>query len=186
MEYVTPKQAKQIFKVTDKTLRRWEKKGKITSTRTEGGHRRYKIHRGKINKNKRGKQIIYARVSSGKQKEDLERQINYLKRAFPKHILVTDIGSGINFNRKGFKAILEELFTYNIEEVVVTSQDRFARFGFDFFEFLFKKFDSKIHVINEKQIKTAEQELSEDIISIITVFTARYHGRRKYNIHTKN
>jgi predicted site-specific integrase-resolvase len=90
------------------------------------------------NKSKTGKHtIIYARVSSSKQSQDLKRQEKYLKTKYPTAELKSDIGSGLNYKRTGFRAILQSLFKGNIKEVVVAHKDRFTRFGFEFFEWLF-------------------------------------------------
>ncbi len=175
MNYVSPKIACKIYGVTDQTLRRWAKEGTIEYINTFGGHHRYKIQVDDVNKRK----IIYARVSSSKQKDNLLNQVNYLKNKFPDHELITDIGSGINFKRKNFNLIISELIKGNVAEVVVSSRDRFVRFGYEFFNDLFNKYNSKLTSINTIKI-TAHEEFVEDIISIITVFTAKYHGSRKY------
>lgn len=185
MEYVTPKQAKKIYNVSDITLRRWEDNGKIKSIRTEGGHRRYIIHK-KPKPNQPRRKIIYARVSSQKQNTDLQKQRRLLEERYPGYEVITDIGSGINFKRKGFNTILDQLFEHNIEEVVVASNDRFSRFGFEFFQSMFTKFNATLTSLDSKQVKSFEQELSQDLIAIVTVFSAKYHGKRKYNLHAKD
>lgn len=175
--YVTPKRAEKIFGVSENTLRRWADNGEIEIITTNGGHRRYKIP--KDNKPKR--KIIYARVSSQKQEKDLVRQINFLKERFSDYEVIKDIGSGINFKRKGLRTILEQLFEGNIREVVVYSKDRLARFGIELLEFLFEQFGAKLIYYNTTEDEqTPEQEFSEDIMAIISVFTARYYGSRKY------
>lgn len=182
MQYVSPKQASEIFNVSEQTLRRWEEEGQIEAQKTHGGHRRYKI----IFPNKEGTKFIYARVSSRKQSNDLERQVKFLKDKYKGYEVITDIGSGINFKRKGFKSILEQLFEKNVSEVVVAYSDRWSRFGFEFFQWMFYQHGAQLISISEKQNKSETEELSEDLMSIITVFTARYYGQRKYNILTKN
>ena len=176
--YVDTPTAKKYYGVSKDTLRRWSKKGKIDFIRTKGNHRRYFVP----DKQERTiKRIIYARVSSAKQKEHLKNQIEFLTKKFPDYQLISDIGSGINFERRGLKTILEQLFERNIKEVVVASKDRFTRFGFSLFEFLFNKFGAKFAVINSGKCKSDEQELTENLLSIVTVFTAKYYGKRKYN-----
>lgn len=181
MEYVKPKEASKYFNVSENTLRVWSSQGKIKYTTTKGGHRRYCIN----DEPKETKQIkvIYSRVSSKKQHEDLQRQTEYLKTKYPEHTIVTDIGSGINFQRKGFKRILEGVFKGNISEVVVAHKDRFTRFGYSLFEWIFKQHHSTLICDKEEdkeEDKEPENELTEDLMSIITVFTARYYGKRKY------
>ena len=182
MVYVSAKEAQKHYGVSIDTLRNWANKGQVETFRTQGGHRRFFIPEGTS-----GRKIIYARVSSSKQSNNLDNQIKFLKERYPTHELVTDIGSGINFKRKGFTKILDDLFAHNVEEVVVTSKDRLYRFGNELIEYIFKKFGGRLRVINtiEYESKTPNEELAEDLLSIVTVFTARYHGSRKYKKGTK-
>jgi predicted site-specific integrase-resolvase len=100
--YADPEKAAKHYNVTQTTLRRWDNNGKIKTIRTKGNHRRYYIPKDNTN----GQKIIYARVSFKKQESNLQNQIKYLKKLYPKYELVSDIGSGINFKRTGFKRIL--------------------------------------------------------------------------------
>lgn len=177
--YVKPKEASKYFNVSENTLRTWASTGKIKYNTTEGGHRRYIINTPEPIRESEYKKIIYARVSSKKQGDDLTRQSNYLKSKYPEHILITDIGSGINFERSGFKRILEGVFNGGIQEVVVAHKDRFSRFGYSLFEWIFKQHNSKL-ICDTESNSDENQELSEDLMAIITVFTARYYGKRKY------
>jgi predicted site-specific integrase-resolvase len=102
----------------------WAEEDKVNHIKTEEGHQRYRI--GELATCNR-RNIIYARVSPRKQEGDLQRQIDYLRRKYPNHEIVKDIGSGLNFKRLGFKKILDELFKGNIKEVVVASSDRWCR-----------------------------------------------------------
>ena len=176
MALLSPKDAAVHYGVTPETLRDWSNQNLVEHIWTEGGHRRYVIK-----ENKDGRKIVYARVSSAKQSDDLTRQVRFLSRKYPSYDIVKDIGSGINFKRPGFKTILEQLFRKNIKEVVVTSSDRFARLGAkDFFEWMFEYFGAKLTILNTKNSKSSSEELAEELFEIITVFTARYHGKRKY------
>jgi predicted site-specific integrase-resolvase len=176
--YVSSKQAQEHYNVTEQTLRVWANKNNIKYTKTKGGHRRYYIEDTQeptfnpIN-------VIYARVSSRKQRGDLDRQSSFLQRKYPEYQLITDIGSGINFNRKGFKKVLEGVFEGRIKTVVVAHRDRFTRFGFDLFKWIFQKQNS-ILLCDQESLEESTNELTEDILSIITVFTARYYGKRQY------
>lgn len=174
MSYVSAKEAKEIFKVSEQTLRRWSNENKIKTRLTKGGHRRYFVPDNSKEK------IIYCRVSSSKQKEDLKRQIAYMRRKFPEYEVISDIGSGINFKRKGFISLLQRVIKGDVSEVVVTFTDRLSRFNYDFFEWLFQQFGCRIISLNKTKESSPEQELSEDIMSIITTFAAKYHGSRKY------
>jgi predicted site-specific integrase-resolvase len=183
-KYVTPEYARKYYDTSDNTLRKWEKEGKLEAIRIgpAGKHRRYKI---KIeNENENGntnnkEKICYARVSSKEQKEDLERQVTVLRDKYPNHKIIKDIGSGINFKRKGFKTLLQQAINGNIEEVVVTNKDRLCRFGFELVESIISASNGKIVVLYNHE-KTQEQELVEDVITILTVFSSRLHGRRSH------
>ena len=174
--YVSSSKAQEIYKVSEQTLRDWANQDKIGFITTQGGHRRYSVVEPKKNR----KNIIYARVSSKKQEDDLERQVKYLKKRYPNHEIIKDIGSGINPKRLGFKHILEQLFKANIEEVVVSTGDRFSRFGTELFDWIFEQFGAKLTIHRNRKHKTSQEELAEDLMEIITVFSARYYGRRKY------
>jgi predicted site-specific integrase-resolvase len=117
-------------------------------------------------------------VSSKKQEVNLKNQIKYLKGKYPKYKVVSDVGSGINYKRAGFKWILQQLFKGNIKEVVVASKDRFSRFGFDLFEWIFSEFGAVLKSASQYE---EDEDFVGDIMEIFTVFTARYHGRRRYN-----
>lgn len=123
--------------------------------------------------------IVYCRVSSKKQAGDLSRQIKYVQKKYPKHRIITDVGSGINFKRKGLQEILELAMQKNLKEVVVAYKDRLARIGFDLIKFIIEENGGKIVVLNKNEV-SEETEFAEDIISIITVFSAKYYGSRKY------
>lgn len=174
-------QASKALGVTIQTLRRWADAGKIDYTRTKGGHRRYDLSPPKTISD--GRKIIYARVSSKKQSADLERQVEFLKARYPDYEVIKEIGSGINYERPHFKGILEQLFSRDISECVISSRDRFARYG-GFFEWLFKKFGAKLSVV--QQDEDPDESLAADLMEVITVFSARYHGRRKYKDRKKS
>ena len=174
--FVSSKEASKYYKVTGTTLRRWADEGKIEFKRTEGNHRKFKIEENEESINLK-KNIIYARVSSSKQEEDLQRQIALLKTAYPEYEVISDIGSGINFERKGFRKLLEQVFSGNIEKIAITYKDRLTRFGFDLLEWICQKHGVEFMVMSNTENKEREQELAEDLMSIITVFTSRYYGR---------
>ena len=174
-------EAAEFYNISISNLRKWAREGLIETQQTKGGRYNYIIHNAEeqcpeqIQEN-----IIYARVSSKKQQDDLQRQIIKLQRSFPNFTLISDIGSGINFKRKGFKKIMELLFQRKIKKVVVAHKDRFARFGFDFFQWIFEEFDATLEILQE-HTKSSNEELADDLMEIITVFAARYHGKRSYN-----
>ena len=127
---------------------------------------------------------IYTRVSSRKQYDDLERQIEFIKSQKPEYNtsykLISDIGSGINFKRQGLNTILDSCMQNNIGEVVIAHKDRLSRFGFDLIKLIIEKAGGKITIINDEQNKSTEQELAEDLLSIINIYSFRQMGKRKY------
>jgi putative resolvase len=127
------------------------------------------------------RKICYCRVSSNKQKEDLKRQISIMKQMFPLHEIISDIGSGLNFNRKGLIEIIDGAINGDIEEVIITYKDRLARFGYELIEHIINKYSKgKIIIINKKEEETPIEEVTKDIISIMNVYTAKINGLRKY------
>jgi predicted site-specific integrase-resolvase len=132
--------------------------------------------------------FIYGRVSTRKQVDDLSRQLEYLKRPeYASYGVITDIASGINFKRKGLSTILDSCLQGRIGEVVIAHRDRLCRFGFDFIEQLVTRAGGKITVLTNCEDKTSEQELTEDLLSIIHVFSCRQMGKRSYaNRKSKN
>lgn len=185
-----PKELSTLLGVTTQTLKEWENEGKIEAIKTPGGHRRY-IH--KIIKAKNlesdqstNRKYIYARVSSHKQKEDLQRQVAMLQEKYPDFEIVQDIASGINFRRRGLITILDQVFAGNVSTVVVAHRDRLTRFGYDLFQYVFEKFNVSLEVVSDDDIKEPTTELAKDLLSIVTVFTARYHGSRKYKVLQEN
>jgi len=158
-----------------------DKNKKIDTIRTQGNKRLYNLNKYiRENSNffieeQKTKKICYCRVSTINQKGDLERQINFLQEKYPGHEIISDIGSGINFKRKGIKTILELSNCGLLEEVVVAYRDRLCRIGYDLFEWLFKQNGTKLIVVNDTD-RTPDQELTDDLIQIIHVFSARSYG----------
>ncbi len=198
-ELIRPKDAMRLLQVTNQTLINWEQRGLLTSIRTKGGQRRYRradliarIASDSTTANstsvsptdnsiKRVK-VAYCRVSSPSQRQDLERQIEFFRTSYPHHIIVSDIGSGINFKRKGFNALLDQAIRGDIEEVMVTHRDRLCRFGFDFFERIIQQYSKGQIVVLDKGETSPEKELLDDLLSIITVFSSRLYGLRSHKL----
>jgi predicted site-specific integrase-resolvase len=180
MPWVKAEEAREFYSISAPTLRTWSKTNKIRSQQLKSGRYQYWIDNASNNKNK-NTTIIYARVSSSKQVGDLRRQEQYLKSKYPSAELKSDIGSGLNYRRTGFRAILQSLFERNIKEVVVAHKDRFTRIDFEFFEWLFNQFGAVIKSLDSEEFaEGTNNEFTDDLMSIITVFTTRYYGRRKY------
>ena len=188
--YVTTAKAKNTFGVCEDTLRRWADNGLIKSIKTPGGHRLYDTTgyiKTQNSENKQEKQsICYCRVSSKGQKDDLQRQIKYMQEQFPNHTIVTDIGSGINFNRKGLRSISELATKGRVNEVVVAYRDRLCRFAFELVQWILQIHQVKLVVLNQEMDSSKETELAEDLLAIINVFNCRVNGRRKYKTKEQN
>lgn len=185
-EFISQQKACLFFGVNPSTLRRWDKENKIKTIRTPSNYRRYNItsyvqDKNSISNIHQTKSICYCRVSSKKQSDDLDRQISYLKTKYPTYDIISDVGSGINFKRKGLCSLLEQVCKGNVNEVIVAYKDRLCRFGFDLIEWICKLHNTKIVVLNQTN-NSSEQELSEDIMSIIHVFSCKQMGKRKYKI----
>jgi putative resolvase len=182
----SPRELASILKVSTETLKYWENTGQIKATKTKGGHRRYHYSVPTISHDPSRKKYVYARVSSIKQKHDLERQVDALKAAYPNHEVIQDIGSGINFRRKGLIALLDRVLAGGVAEVVVAHRDRLVRFGWELFELLFERFETVLTVVSDSDIQEPTAELAKDLLSVVTVFTARYYGSRSYKLLQKS
>lgn len=174
--------------VSIQTLRNWDKEGKLKPTYvTENGYRYYsedllnKFRNIKnVNKIKK-KNILYARVSTKNQKDELNRQIDNLKQyAYSKGYsfeIITDIGSGINYKKEGLLKMINLVECGEVDRIIVLYKDRLIRFGYDLIEYICKFNDTKIEIVDNSTI-SKEQELTEDLIQIITVFANRLYGAR--------
>ena len=174
--------------VSIQTLRNWDKEGKLKPTYvTENGYRYYsedllnKFRNIKnVNKIKK-KNILYARVSTKNQKDDLNRQIDNLKQyAYSKGYsfeIITDIGSGINYKKEGLLKMINLVECGEVDRIIVLYKDRLIRFGYDLIEYICKLNDTKIEIVDNSTI-SKEQELTEDLIQIITVFSNKLYGAR--------
>jgi predicted site-specific integrase-resolvase len=134
-----------------------------------------------VSKNKTN--FVYTRVSSKKQMDDLSRQISYIKCQRPEYssyTFVSDIASGINFKRKGLSTILDACLQGLVGDIVVAHRDRLSRFGFDLLELIVSKCGGKIVVLDNQGNRSSEQELSEDLLSIVHIYSCRQMGKRSY------
>ena len=127
------------------------------------------------------KNICYCRVSSMKQKEDLKRQISYMKSKYPNNRIIYDIGSGLNFKRKGLNEIIDIAIKGELNELIITYKDRLARFGYDLIDNIVTKYSNgKIIITEVSEEVTPNEELVRDVISIMNVYVAKINGLRKY------
>ncbi len=181
--YITSKNACEHFGIHANTLRKWADDGKISHIRSPSGQRLYDVSSVGKKIDTRTK-ICYARVSSASQKEDLERQVLFLKQKYPDYEVVTDVGSGLNFKRKGFRRVLESVLSNSVSEIVVAHRDRLCRFGFELVQWICDKSDTKLVVLEQTSLSPTE-ELTKDLLSIIHVFSCRLYGLRKYSSSIK-
>ncbi len=197
-KFVSGKKAKEILGVHTQTLYNWEKAGKIETIRTAGNQRKYNVQKyletyGKgdeyesehekeetINNDKLN--ICYVRVSTLNQKDDLERQKKYMTGKYLEYTLIEDIGSGINFNRRGLRKIIKYAIGGKINKLVVAHKDRLTRFGFELIEDLITEYSDGKIILDDKieEKKEAKEELVEDVLQILNVYTAKLNGLRKY------
>jgi putative resolvase len=120
------------------------------------------------------RRICYCSVSSQKQKEDLIRQVEYMKKEYPYHEILIDIASGLNYERTGLKKLLTYAMDGELEEVVISFKDRLTRFGYKMIEWIIKeKSNGKIKVLNNNKEITPTEEISKDIVAIMNVYTAK-------------
>ena len=173
---------------TVQTLRNWDKNGTLKPSHiTSGGTRYYSQEQlnhflGLKSKTNIDKKIIgYCRVSSHKQKDDLERQIEnvraYMYAKGYQFEIISDIGSGLNYNKKGLNQLIDMITNSEVDKIVVLYKDRLIRFGYELIENICEKYGTKIEVIDNTE-KTEEQELVEDLIQIVTVFSCRLQGKK--------
>lgn len=187
-KFVTRKEVLKILKIHYHTLYSMVKRGEI-ETLEIGKRNLYnldKFLRDKGVTNKKKQKICYCRVSSNKQKEDLERQINFMKEKYPDYEIIKDIGSGLNFKRRGLNKIIEIAINGELEELLLTYKDRLCRIGFELIENIIKKYSNgKITIVNKSEEETPTEEVTKDIISIMNIYVAKINGLRKYKTDIK-
>ena len=184
-----PKDFAELLGVSVKTLQRWDREGILKANRTPTD-RRYYTHyqylqfKGIQTENDDRKTVIYARVSTRNRKDDLQNQVSFLRqfcnaRGMIVDQCIEDYGSGLNYNRKKWNDLLEEVMEQKVKTIVITHKDRFIRFGYDWFERFCEKFHTTILVVNNEELSPKE-ELVQDAVSILQEFSDRLYGLRKY------
>ena len=186
---LTITQASKLLGVTPKTLRLWEKEGKITSIKTKGGHRRYETN-SLLNKKSNNKliTICYARVSTSEQKLDLDRQKKVLElyssaKGF-EYEIISDLGSGLNYKKKGLIRLIKLICSNQVERLILTHKDRLLRFGSELIFSLCEQFGVEVIIINRSEDTSFEEDLTNDVLEVITVFSARLYGSRSHKNKT--
>ena len=185
-KYYSINKFSKILGVSAQTLRNGDKKGKLHPHHTSSNGYRYYSHE-QLNQVMNVKPnldrivIGYCRVSSNKQKDDLERQIEnmklYLTAQGKPFEIISDIGSGIDYKKKGLKELMKRISQNKVDKVVVFYKDRLLRFGFELVEYIASLYDCDIEIIDHTE-KTEQQELVEDLVQIITVFSCKLQGKR--------
>lgn len=182
--FVTVSEAAELLGVSTKTIRRWEKEGRIKSVRTEGGHRRFEVRSLLGNKQDASLTVAYARVSSHDQKEDLQRQQLVLEAYCAKQgwsfEVISDLGSGMNYRKKGLIRLIKLICSHQVERLVLTHKDRLLRFGSELIFTLCEIFGTEVVFINKSDFSSYEETLAQDVLEIITVFSARLYGSRSH------
>ena len=186
MKYYSINEFSKILGVSAQTLRNWDANGKLHPHHTSSNGYRYYSHEQlsqvmNIKPNIDRKIIGYCRVSSNKQKDDLQRQIDnmkmYLISQGKPFEIISDIGSGINYKKKGLKELIKLITQNKVEKVVVLYKDRLLRFGFELIEYIASLYNCEIEIIDNTK-KSEQQELVEDLVQIITVFSCKLQGKR--------
>ena len=177
------KEASELLNVTTSTLRRWEREGKlIPDERTKGNQRRYKLSSIRPETLKNRQVVAYARVSSSDQKEDLERQKNLLELYCASNgwsfELISDFGSGLNYKKKGLQKLIKDILNDKVEKLIITHKDRLLRFGAELIFQICKEKEIEVIIINKSDNFTFEDNLAQDVLEIMTVFSAKLYGSR--------
>jgi putative resolvase len=178
--------AAKALGVSISTLRRWEAEGKISPSRTEGGTRRYDLaairpELAHTSGNDR-RTIAYARVSSHDQKDDLERQKQVLALYCASqgwtYEVVSDLGSGLNYRKKGLRRLLGDVMAGTVGRLVITHKDRLLRFGAELVFAICEAKRVEVVILNQGEDASFEEDLAKDVLEIITVCSARLYGAR--------
>jgi putative resolvase len=184
-------EAARILGVAQSTLRRWDETGQFNSERTPAGHRRYdldSLKRWAVNRlpSKTARvTLAYARVSSHDQKEDLVRQGLLLTEFCTQNgwvfEVIEDLGSGLNYQKRGLRQVIKRICSREVGRLVLTHKDRLLRFGSELIFTLCEEFGVEVVIINQSDRELSfEEELAQDVLEIITVFSARLYGRRSH------
>lgn len=176
VNYAKQKDIQESLGLSGTTLRRWADEGKINSIRTPGGQRLYDwksleqlvgLEPTSTSKPTPKEEVIYARVSSAKQKPDLERQMAWLRDTYPHAGVVQDVASRLNFKRRGLQHLLVQAHQGKLSKVIIAQRDRLARFAYELLHFVFQQYEVQITVLGKNSSTlTTEQELCEDLLAI--------------------
>jgi predicted site-specific integrase-resolvase len=190
-KYISIGKAAKMLGVSIPTLRRWDSEDKLSPERTPSGHRRYLasdvatfnplgINNGALSR----PTIAYARVSSHDQKSDLDRQIKVLEMYCAsmgyKYEVISDLGSGMNYKKKGLTDLLDRIVSDQVGRLILTHKDRLLRFGAELVFAVCEAKNVEVVIINQGDERSFEEELASDVLEIVTVFSARMYGARSH------
>jgi predicted site-specific integrase-resolvase len=161
------------------TLRKLEREGRsphVPPARTVGNHRRYPVEE----ETPPGQTIGYARVSCADQKEDLPRQAQRIRDYAKDAVVITDTGSGLNCKKAGLTRLIKTLLSGTVRELVLTYKDRLLRFGSEIVFLICRQLNIKVTILQDSTAKSDDAQFCDDVISIITVFSAKLYGARSH------
>ncbi|NEP52898.1 MAG: IS607 family transposase [Moorea sp. SIO3C2] len=176
-------EAADYLGVSADTLRRWEEEGKLIPERTKGGHRRYDVAQLIGKDDDVGLTVLYGRVSTHPQKKDLARQVAVLEASAKIHgwnntQTIKDIGSGINYKKRGLNKLLNLLIEGKVRRLVLTNKDRLLRFGAELVFSICELQGVEVVILNKSPDQSPESELVQDVLEVVTVFSAKLHSMR--------
>ena len=184
-KWYSSKKIRNILQISSQCLYEMRKHGRIETKRVSARKHLYRLPSDFI-RQEENKTAIYARVSTSKQKKDLDNQVSFLRQyvvsngnVVENELVFTDIASGMNENRKGLNDLISSVMGGTVSRVVISNRDRLTRFGYGYLKSLFERFNCDIVEVNLTEEKTFEQELADDLISIIHHFSMKFYGKRK-------
>ena len=183
--WYSSKKIRQILQISSQCLYQMRITGRIKTKKISDKKYLYKLPES-FEQHTDPKIAIYARVSTPKQKKDLDNQIQYLKQfvisngnIIDNKLIFSDIASGMNENRKGLNSLISDVISGIVNKVVISNKDRLTRFGYGYLKSLFERYNCEIIEVNLTEDKTFEQELTDDLIAIIHHFSMKFYGKRK-------
>lgn len=184
MSYLKREEASRRTGLSSQTIQRYGRMGKIKTIELPSRHKLYDIStlipETERKDNIEEKNICYCRVSTHGQKDDLERQIAYMHKQYPEYEVLSDIGSGINFKRKNFQKIIDYAIRGNLKTLVVAYRDRLCRIGYELVEHILLTYSQTNIIVDSHEHETLNDEIANDILQIITVYSAKINGMRSY------
>ncbi len=184
--WYSSKKIRNILQISSQCLYEMKKAGRIETKQISDKKYLYKLPDKFIINSDEPKIAIYCRVSTPKQKKDLDNQIKYLRQYIvangnkvDENLIFSDIASGMNENRKGLNEMISQIISGQITKVIISNKDRLTRFGYGYLKNLFDRYNCEIIEVNLTEDKTFEQELTDDLIAIIHHFSMKFYGKRK-------